>query len=99
MKDIIDSINLEELKSFKKNKVWMIIEDTLKERLELTRNDLERSPVSNVETFSSEGTLMKVRGVNHLQGSAEEIRYILALPDILIYDKEERSKENVSKKS
>ena len=98
MKDLINSVTVDELEKFKTSTIWKLMEQTLLDRLELTRDDLERAPKKNIEELGSKGELIKIRGVVHLQGAAEEIRYMLALPDILILDKKERRNEDVHQK-
>ena len=62
----------EHVRSFQEHVIWREIVKTLEERIEIHRSELEVTPFSDLSEIAK------------LQGEIMEIKYFLALPDIML---------------
>ena len=91
---VTHGISERDLHDFMECKVWICICEDLRERLEITRNNLENAPLDDTEKVV-DGCLVIVPGLRRLQGAAAETRYLLDLPSIMLSDLLEIKKAEV----
>jgi hypothetical protein len=86
-----------EINTFKESRFWQFILAWMEDRLIFTHNDLEAADVDStvVAVTGPDGKekRIKLRGIRHLQGCAEEIRYIMELPDSFLAEMKESKEE------
>lgn len=72
----------EHIRSFQEHVIWQEIVATLLERIEIHRGELENTSFSDLSEIAK------------LQGAIEEIKYFLALPDIMSNEPEQTTEED-----
>ena len=85
--ELLKSLTVVELEGFKTNKLWRIVEGTIKERLETIRTMLEVGELVYIEgeaTLTRQATFEEMKG---MQGQCKELRWLLMLPTIWREDK------------
>ena len=88
---------VESLKKFVNSAAWKYIRHELEDRLELTRVDLESAPPDTIRNSTEDGSVyVAKRGIGHLQGCAEEIRFLIDFPEGLLQDTVEQGEEEES---
>ncbi len=93
--ELFKSLTVVELEGFVTNKLWMVVEGTIKERLETVRSLLEVGEVTYAEgnkTINRPATFEEIKG---MQGQCKELRWILILPSIW---KEQKIAEAIEQK-
>jgi len=96
----------EDVERFKSSKIWGLVEETLRERIEIIRNELELGMIfedtvveEKSDTFGASkrvSTTRKEMGLmdyKERQAEIKTLRYLLNLPELLINDQTETKED------
>lgn len=93
--ELISSLSIVEIEQFAGSRFWQAVEETIKDRLEIIRTELE---VGQVVVKDAEGKMVgtKVCSLEELVGKQREcasLRYVLMIPEIFREQKVDESKK------
>ena len=98
--EILRTLSDEDFEFFINSPVWRCMKECLKERINITVDDLEAAPKEDtfVSLDNGKGVTM-LSGVQKFQGALGELRYLIALPQGLKEDLNDLRKEDAENAS
>lgn len=82
-------MNIKDIEQFKTHPVWIEFIETIKARMSLVYADLEKCPNITLHQVI-EDELKTFNGVDYYRGELSGLKWLLALPDLIIEELKEK---------